>query len=315
MILNPVPSDIAQAGLRFLKTICLSSSNSKLSELQSQFLSGVQKHILNSEFEISTLETITPSELAAVVNIQEFRERMIRGGIVAACIDGTIDISEAKLIEEFTKALNIEMAPIRTAWKIANHHLKLARIDIVRKSLPGFKLKETFKNEGLIATVKQFFPLAGIELPNVTDRYRKLAAYPVGTLGKEFANYIERNQFPLPGQKGAGPEIITVHDCIHILGDYGTTAPEEIEVAAFQAGCTSQDPIYGLLFGLAQYHLNIQVAPVAPSQALQADPEKMIAAFARGCRVKRDLWADFKPWDYFNKQVVELRAEFGIEPK
>jgi len=37
----------------------------------------------------------------------------------------------------------------------------------------------------------------------------------------------------------------------------------------------------------------------------------MIAAFARGCRVKKDMWADFKPWDNFDKQVDDLRTELG----
>jgi hypothetical protein len=88
-----------------------------------------------------------------------------------------------------------------------------------------------------------------------------------------------------------------------------------IEVASFQVGCNSNDPIHGLLFGIAQYHLDVQVAPVAPSQKLQATPEKMIPAFARGCRVKKDMWSDFEPWDYFEQPVEDLRAEFGIDPK
>ena len=73
--------------------------------------------------------------------------------------------------------------------------------------------------------------------------------------------------------------------------------------------------LYGLLFGLAQYHLGIQVAPVAPPEQLQANPEKMIAAFARGCRMKRDMWTDFNPWDHFTKQVDALRDDLGVIPK
>ncbi|MNL51421.1 hypothetical protein D3C87_1745220 [compost metagenome] len=103
-----------------------------------------------------------------------------------------------------------------------------------------------------------------------------------------------------------------MHDCLHVLGNYGTSAPEEVEVACFQAGCQFEEPLYGLLFGLAQYHLNIQVAPVAPARPLQADPEKMLAAYVRGCRVNRDMWRDFNPWDHFEKPVTLIRQEIGL---
>ena len=133
-------------------------------------------------------------------------------------------------------------------------------------------------------------------------------------MAREYTNYLRKNDFPYPGEKGAGPEIIVVHDCLHILGGYGTTASEEIEIAAFQAGCQFEDPIYGILFGLAQYHLNVQVAPVAPSESLQADPEKLIAAFVRGCQINRDMWRDFDPWDYFDRPVRDIRRDFGVPP-
>jgi tellurite resistance protein len=311
--LNPVPPEIAHAGLRALKSVCLSSANATLTDLQKQFLSGVQKSILQTDFNLDSLQVISGAELADIVKPQEFKDRIIRACVVAAAIDGSVDPTEASFIDDFARNLDVDMAPVRTTWKLANQHLILARIDIVRKSLAGFKVKETFKNEGLLKTAKMFFPLLGIELPELTEKYKKLCEYPEGTLGREFINYIEKNKLPLPGEKGAAPEVIVVHDCLHILGGYGTTSTEEIEIAAFQAGCHSNDPIYGLLFGLAQYHLGIQVAPVAPSEKLKANPEKMMAAFARGCRVKKDMWADFKPWDYFDRNVAELRTEFGIE--
>ena len=71
MQLSPVPKEIAHAGLRALKTVCLSSPSSKLTEIQTQFLYGVQKHILHTDFELDSLESITPSELATIVNEQE----------------------------------------------------------------------------------------------------------------------------------------------------------------------------------------------------------------------------------------------------
>jgi hypothetical protein len=97
-----------------------------------------------------------------------------------------------------------------------------------------------------------------------------------------------------------------------VIGGYGTSPSDEIDVSAFQAGCRGGDPLYGLLFGLAQYHLGVQVAPVAPAEKLHADPERMIRAFVRGTEIERDMWTDFRPWDHFAKPLETLRAELGL---
>lgn len=315
MQLSPVPRDIAHAGLRAAKTVCLSAGIDELSPLQSQFLEAVQQHLLGTDFNLDDLAAISPSELSRSVETDELKKRIIWACILAAAIDGTLEEVEVEQVEQYAKALGVDLAPVQTAWKLAKRQTVLARIDIVRKSMVGVKVKDVFQTGGSFAVLKQFLPLAGVDLPAVTERYRQLWDFPRDTLGREFADYIDRNRFPLPGQVGAGPEIIVVHDCLHILGDYGTTASAEIEVASFQAGCHSQDPFHGLLFGLAQYHLGVQVAPVAASQKMQADPAKVVAAFARGCRVRRDMWTDFDPWKFFHRDIGDLRREFGIGPK
>jgi hypothetical protein len=313
MILDPVPHDVARSGLRAVHSVCTDLGSRELSELQSKYLLGIQRFILYSDFAASDLGGISPEELTTTVADLAFRERILRACVIAACIDGIMDPVALGRVEAYARAFGVDRRPVKAAWRLAKRNLVRARFAIIRRSLPGVKIRQTIREAGLLAMIKQFFPLAGIELPRVTARYQALADYPEGTLGREFIEYLRRNQFPLPGQKHAGPEIIVLHDCLHILGNYGTSAAEEIDVASFQAGCQFQDPIYGLLFGLAQYHLDIQMAPVAPAQALNADPERMIAAFARGCAVKRDMWVDFDPWEHFGKPVDELRAELGVQ--
>jgi hypothetical protein len=315
MKLSPVPPQVATIGLRILKTICTDSTHESLSSLQKDFIAGVQRHILKSEINVDQLKLLTPSELTGLEIEGEFCNRMIRGGIIAACIDGEMSLEAIRKLQMFAEVLKVDLAPIETARKLAQHNLILARFDIVRRSLPGVKIKQTIQNAGIAAMVRQFLPMFGAESSELTKRYEALRIYPQGSLGRAFIDYLDQNRFPMPGQKGAGPEIIVVHDCLHILGDYGTNAAEEIEIASFQAGCQFDDPVYALLFGLAQYHLDIQMAPVAPSQAMQANPEKLLAAFVRGCQVNRDMWRDFNPWEHFSKQVEDLRRQFNVLPK
>lgn len=315
MKLEPVPEQVAQAGLRAVKSVGLAANEGTLSDLQSRLIVGIQDSILHSKFRLDELEPISPEDLAKTVTEPRFQARILRAGIIAACINGEMNGKAVDLLDRYAGAMGTSKDIVATARKLADHHLILARIDIVRKSLPGVKIRQTVAGEGILAAVRQFFPLLGLKLSGVTEKYRRLENYPEGTLGKEYINYMKRNGFPLPGEKGAGPEIIVVHDCLHILGDYGTTSPEEIEIASFQAGCQFEDPIYGILFGLAQYHLNVQVAPVAPSDSMHANPEKMLAAFARGCKVNRDMWRDFNPWDHFEQPVDALRKQFGVVPK
>ena len=99
MQLSPVPKEIAHAGLRALKTVCLSSPSSKLTELQTQFLLGVQNHILHTDFVLDSLEPITPSELATIVDAPEFKDRIIRACILTSCIDGTVE-THLKLLQD-----------------------------------------------------------------------------------------------------------------------------------------------------------------------------------------------------------------------
>lgn len=313
MKLDPVPATVSVTAVRAIKTVLLAASeDGQLSPLQEQFANSVQTHILKTEFPLDALPVITAEDLRDHLSDLTHRNRVMRALIVAACIDGTMKTSAVAKVEEFATALKVDMSPVETAWKLANENFLSARIDIIRRSLAGVKMKEVVQSEGVLEGLKQFFPLAGIELDEVTLKYKSLENYPEGTLGKEYVNYLRKNDFPFPGEKGAGPEIIVLHDCLHVLGGYGTSPAEEVEVASFQAGCHFEEPLYGLLFGLAQYHLNIQMGHISPAQTLKADPEKMLAAYVRGCSVKRDMWRDFNPWDHFAKPVTLIRQEIGL---
>lgn len=314
MQLETVPNEVANAGLRAIFTVAC--ADGEVTPLETAFIDSVQTNILRSHVDLARLVGIAPEELAEAVPAGELRTRIVCGMVVASCIDGEATVEEVAVIEAFARALGVDLAPVRTARRLANEQLTLARIAIVRRALPGYKIKQTLRERGPVALIKQFIPMMGGHDDALAAKYRALEAYPAGTLGRGYFDFITANQFSFPGEPNAGPEIIVTHDCLHVIGGYGTSATEEIDIAAFQAGCHDDNPLYGILFGLAQYHLGVQMAPVAPAEKGHADPMRMLRAFARGTEIKRDMWADFRPWDHFAKPLDTFRTELGlVSPK
>jgi hypothetical protein len=308
MKLSPVSPEAARAGLRAIKTVC----GGELTELEAGFVDGVQRHILNTSFDVAALEPIDAAELARVVPPGELRERMIGGMVIASCMDGEASPDELRRIEEFAKAFEISPAILKTGHHLANEQFVLARIDIARRALPGYKAAQIFREEGLPALVRQILPMLGVSNDALTAKYRALGEYPAGTLGRAYFEFITSNQFSFPGESHAGPEAIVTHDLLHVLGGYQTSAEEEVLVASFQAGCRREEPFHAMLFAIAQFHLGISIAPVSTPERLKADPEQMLEAFARGTRITRDMWGDFRPWEHFARPLADVRRELNI---
>ena len=105
------------------------------------------------------------------------------------------------------------------------------------------------------------------------------------------------------------------HDCLHVLGGYETSSIEETQIASFQAGMLDHDAIFGLLFMLAQFHIGVQITPITAAEKNVAKPELMMAAFARGTQVNRDMCVDWIPQHDFARSLTELRAAYNIQPR
>ena len=63
--------------------------------------------------------------------------------------------------------------------------------------------------------------------PALAARYRALGDLPEGPLGHAYIQFIESNGFSVPGEPGGPPPPIARHDCMHVLGGYGTSSAEE----------------------------------------------------------------------------------------
>jgi len=311
--LSSPPKDIAFAGLRALRTVAL--CDGELHAIERAFLDSVQKYILHTSYDLDELSMITPEELSEVVTESEFVERLIRALVFVALIDGEASDVEDELVSAYAKALKADRAPVKELHRIAHHRLGLLRLDIARRGFIGERGKQHLARKGFRGFVEAMRAITGRETLALAEKYRALREYPDGTLGREYARFIDANEFAFPGEVGGPPEPIVFHDCVHVLAEYGTSAEEEVQVVAFQAGAQSFDPFFSLMFVFAQFHLGIQISPIAGVDTDKIDPETFFAAFVRGTKCSRDPTRDWDPWDDFEKSVEEVRVAFGIEPR
>jgi tellurite resistance protein len=312
MELSVPPAEVARAGLRAMKVVA--SADGEFHPLERGLMMSAQEHILQTTFDLDALPPITPDELAAAVPA-EFRDRVLHACTIVALIDGEATAEEADQIDSYAAALGVDSQPLKDLRRIIDGQFLRARVDILRRSFIGQRMKDYVIRRGVRGLVTIARALLDQPHEATAARYRSLEAKPEGTLGRGYHEFVRRNGFAFPGEPGGAAEPIVFHDCLHVLAGYDTTSIEETQIASFQAGILNKDPIFGLLFMLAQFHLGVQVTPVTPAEKMVVDPALMLAAFARGTHVNRDLCTAWQPWDDFDRQVSELREAYNILPR
>lgn len=306
-------SEIAYAASRALKTVALSDGD--VHELEQRFFASVQQHILKTSVDFAALEPIAPAELREIVTDPEIRERILSACIVMALIDSELSIEEGALLEQLAEALELSSYALKDVQRMLDHSFLPARIDVARRSFLGQRGRAYIAEHGLTGVARTVRALLGIENPALAARYQALEHSPRGTLGREYFEFVRNNGFALPGEKGGAPEVVVFHDCLHVLGGYQTSSIEETQIASFQSGMLNKDPIFGLLFMLAQFHIGVQITPITAAETGVADPELMMSAFVRGTQVNRDMCVDWIPQQDFGRTLTELRAAYNILPR
>ncbi len=305
------PPHIAHAGLRALLTVA--TANKVLDDTSKEYLNAVQKHILHTSFPLHDLQPISPEELAHIVTDEAFRKRII-GGCVLMTLMSRHGMSEKqKVVGHFAKALHIDDENIRVLKHITHDNYMLARLDIFRRFTAMDRIKHIFREYGIRAPghiLRALMAMRGNK--KMAARYQALAQLPEDTLGHRYFKFIRTNQLSLPGEQGSPPEIIIIHDCIHVLAEYGTSVEEETQIAAFQGGMHRNDIFGMLLFTLLQFQLGQQIVSTAPSFKNKIQPDLWLAAYTRGTQLNTDLIATWEPQKDFETPVHVLRERFKI---
>jgi hypothetical protein len=241
----------------------------------------------------------------------------VRGMVVLSLIDGEASPAEAALVERFARALEIESKDLGALRHLADKHLIRARFDIARRFFAMEKAREFAREKGLGWVVRTLAAMTGLrEDPGIASRYRALANAPAGSLGRGYVDFITRNSFSYPGERGSPPEVIALHDLTHVLSGYGTDPEGELQVLGFHAGCRREekDPFSFLMFGIAEFHLGVAMSPVATGSRGKLDPVLLFRAIDRGSACNIDPTDGWDPWPVMLEPLDSLRAKYGIKP-
>ncbi len=314
MILHRPPPSLVPFGLRAMKMVA--SADGVFAEPERHLLSTVQS-VFGTDVEIDALAPIEPEELAQRITDPALRQQFVRGMVVLSLIDGEASPEEAAVVERFARALEIESADIGALRHLANKHLLRARFDIARRFFALQKGRDFALEKGLGWVVGTLAAMAGLrEDAAIAARYRELANAPAGSLGRAYTDFIKKNGFSLPGEKGSPPEPIALHDLTHVLSGYGTDPSGELQVLGFHAGCRREenDPFSFLMFGIAEFHLGLALSPVATGARGKLDPVLLFSAIERGSACNIDPTEGWDPWPVMHEPLEGVRARYGITP-
>lgn len=311
--------DQARAGLRAMKTVLTAAG--PLTPVRREALAAVQRHLLRTDYDIDALPAITPAELAAALDDPALRAQLVSGMAVFSFASDAAEPAELLAIEAFAAELGVQPAQVAQLRKLNEERLVTLKIDVARRGLGGAAMKQLYEEQGFRGVVKNLASFAGLwENHEVAERYRGLQNYADGTLGKELWRFYKTNGFSFPGEKHGAPEALLPHDLSHVLAGYGTDFQSEGLVLGFQAGYRKQDPFSVLVFLLLNAQHGVKLTPLAePTRSFYSDKpgaiDEVVRAFARGVKTKIDLTDRWDFWAVMDRQVAELRKEYGIEPQ
>ena len=259
----------------------------------------------------NALEPITPEELAAIVTGAHQRKRALQLLVVMALAEGEPKAHAETALGQFAEALEVDLRDLEILREVANERVMMVRFDMVRR------LSGTLLRDHKLDTLRSMATAAIFgEDKALADKYRALASYPDGSLGRVLHDFWKEHGFGLPGEKGSLPERGIFHDVGHLLSGYGVDPHGEIRQGAFQAGFVRNDGFAFLLFAILQFHIGVRITPVAKGERGFFDPKDVIRAAQRGASCRVDL-SDPQQWDFWavaREPITDLRARYGILP-
>src|SRR5216684_1287423 len=199
-LLQPDPA-AALLGLRAMKT--MAGAAGAIGPSQRALMEAARRIVLRIDANIDALQPINPAELAAGFPLPELRRQFVNGMLVVALADGVPARETVAQVEAFAEALQVSTPELRDLRLLAENHMLVFKLDVLRCSQVGDIMKNQLEQKGPLGLAKSVLVLRGVmEDKALAARYRAWEKLPENTLGHSLVAFYARTGFSLPGERG-----------------------------------------------------------------------------------------------------------------
>lgn len=298
-----------------------------LTPVQASLLTEVLDALLDARVDVNSLALLEPEALAEVMaeESDEFRQRVVHIMVLAELILRPIPLEVALRVSTYAKALDAYDQFVRIAHRYAQGAFGLAWLDLHDHGFADHwqlarmdQLKTNVKLENQLAL--------GVEDGPLAELWHSFQDFPPRTLGKTVWDMYRGRGFALPGSIGGASAYLAQHDFIHVIADYGTNLPAELEVFSL-IGRADPNP-KGFAWTATLVGL-FDTGYIETAGFFDADPKKkpldkpamhvrLADALRRGRIMREQLGVDLLEVDFHewvDKPLEEVRRGLGFPPK
>lgn len=297
------------------------TGDAELSPVQADVVTALTTNLFRAPVDPSSVHSIDPDELAAAVTDPGLRHQLVVAMVGLSLMVHPPDLKGPARISRYAKALGVDEPMLAATRRYVEGNRKWMLFDFARHSAFRPLLKREVDDRGLLPLLRQVGALKGVtEDAALAARFRTLEGCPAGSWGRALWDFYQAERWPLPGEKGAVPQVTSEHDWIHVLSGYSPTPLGEIQVTAFMAANAPDDVAFSILFlAMGVYETGAIRIPLGPTHVGTLSTEldggaQFADALRRGSACKVDsLFMDH--WAHAERPLAEVREEFGIGPK
>ncbi len=262
--------------------------------------------------ETSAAAGANPAGLAAAITDKHARLAALERLLVAAMIVPPLTSARLERLDAYASALGLASEPaLRDLHNtLAGHHRRLSAA-LMGRFPPSERIRTAWRRGRFGDRWRLVKAMARLPDADTAARYRGLADRPEGTLGRTFHDHCRRNDFALPGERGALPETMVFHDMAHALVGAGTDIPGEVHMGGFEAGCLRERGFSMIEFAFLLFNLGAKLPTDAAPAVGQVDVDALLRGYADGRKATLDLLS-WEPWADVGEPLDVLRERYRI---
>jgi hypothetical protein len=317
-----VPPDEEESGVLARGIVGAVTPPDGLTALQQVLLRAIFVEMTDVRVDPDQVEPMGAEEFAVALARRNeiFRTRIVQVMLISALILVPLPAEVADRVARYAAELGVDEGMLAVARQYSRGSLGLALIDFNRNGYTATWNPEEAAHLHTSAALEEAWQEV-CDDPALVARWAALEQCPPGSLGRRVFEFYRARGFTFPGLPASAPPYLAQHDWVHVLADYGTTVENELEVFGLIARAIPDPRGFSLLamvIGLFETGYLMQAAGIFHydrghlSRAGMAD--RLADAWRRGALCGRDLM-EVDWFEFADRPVEDVRAEFGIEPK